>query len=123
VRIKAALVESTVDQIYSFSSELTATPAVKRPHRKSIMPVVFIPPSFRPLAAGQQTVDVEGSNVREVIDSLDARFPGFRERLIDGDSLRAGLSVVVGTRVGALGLLEKVAPHSEVHFLPSISGG
>ena len=91
--------------------------------REVIVPIVFIPPSFRSLSGGQETVDVEGTNVREVIDNLNARFSGIRERLTDGDRLRADLSVVIGTRVGRLGLLEKVPPQSEVHFIPTISGG
>ena len=68
------------------------------------MPRVFIPPLLRPLTGGQDVVVVEGQTVRELIEQLDREFPGLRDRLIDGESLRSGLSVAVGTKVSARGL-------------------
>ena len=87
------------------------------------MATVFIPPPLRSLTEGQELVEAQGRNVRDVIDDLDARFPGFAERICDGEQLRPGLAVAVGTTVTSLGLLAKVDPDSEVHFLPAISGG
>ncbi len=87
------------------------------------MPRVFIPPPLRAMTNGQDVVEVNGANVRAVIDELDLRFPGLRDRLLDGDRLKPGLSVGIGTRVSARGLLSKVEPEDEVHFLPAIGGG
>ena len=87
------------------------------------MPRVFIPAMLRPLTHGANELDVPGSNVRQLIDALDERFPGLRDRLCDGDELHAGLSVAVDGSVSSLGLLAKVRPDSEVHFLPAIGGG
>jgi molybdopterin synthase sulfur carrier subunit len=87
------------------------------------MPRVFIPPQLRPLAGGAETVDVSGKTVRDVIDALDAKFPGIGRRFRDGDSLRGGLTVVIDADVSPRGLLQKVEPESEVHFLPAIGGG
>jgi molybdopterin synthase sulfur carrier subunit len=87
------------------------------------MPRVFIPPLLRALTDGQEIVTVPGQDVREVIDALEARFPGVRSRLVEGDHLRPGLSVAIGTRVSARGLLSKTASDDEVHFLPAIGGG
>ena len=87
------------------------------------MPRVFIPPLLRSLAGGASEVDVEGSSVRQVIAALDERFPGIRERLCEGDQLRPGLAVAVDGRMSSIGLLQKVGPESEVHFLPAIGGG
>lgn len=87
------------------------------------MPHVFIPPLLRPLTSGHEVVDVAGQNVREVIDNLDREFPGVRDRLIDGDSLKPGLSVAIGTKVSSRGLMSKTQPDDEVHFLPAIGGG
>ncbi len=91
--------------------------------RTGLMPRVFIPPLLRPLAQGAESAVVAGSSVREVIDNLDAQFPGIAEHLREGDLLLPGLAVVVDADVGPRGLLEKVGPDSEVHFLPAISGG
>ena len=87
------------------------------------MPRVFIPPLLHPLTGGASEVDVEGSSVRQVIAALDERFPGIRERLCEGDQLRPGLAVAVDGRMSSVGLLQKVRPESEVHFLPAIGGG
>lgn len=87
------------------------------------MPRVFIPPLLRPVTDGHESLDVSGQTVAEVIDDLDRRFPGVRSRLIEGDRLKPGLSVGIGTRVSARGLSSKVGPDEEVHFLPAIGGG
>ncbi len=87
------------------------------------MPTVFVPPLLRELTGGQQQVEVAGKNVRQVIDNLEERFPGVRERLCSGNDLKPGLTVVVGSHVSSLGLLQKVNEDSEVHFLPAVGGG
>lgn len=87
------------------------------------MPHVFIPPLLRPFAGGIDVVDVPGQTVLELIEVLNQRFPGFRSRLVDGDRLKPGLAVGIGSRVSARGLSSKVEPTDEVHFLPAIGGG
>lgn len=87
------------------------------------MPRVFIPPLLRPFTEGHELFDVAGQTVAEVIDHLERRFPGVRSRLIDGDRLKPGMSVSIGTKVSARGLSSKVGPEDEVHFLPAIGGG
>ncbi len=87
------------------------------------MITVFIPPQFRSLADGAETVEVEAASVRQAIARLDELFPGIADRLCEGDELRPGLSVSVSGRVSGLGLFQKVAPGGEVHFLPAIGGG
>ena len=87
------------------------------------MAIVYIPPPLRSFTGGKETVAAQGQNVGEVIQDVDARFPGFAERICDGEELRPGLAVAVGTTVTSLGLLAKVDPDSEVHILPAISGG
>ncbi len=87
------------------------------------MPRVFIPPLLRPLTGGVEQIDVQAATVREAVDQLDARFPGLKARLCDADALKPGLSVAVDGNISPLGLLQKLAAASEVHFLPSIGGG
>lgn len=87
------------------------------------MPRVFIPPLLKPLTAGEEIVEVKAKNVRQVIDELENRFPGMREKLCDEDELKPGLTVAVDGNVSSIGLLQKVSDDSEVHFLPAIGGG
>ena len=44
---------------------------------------VRIPTPLRRVTNGQDIVSVEGSAITEVIASLDAQFPGIKERLCD----------------------------------------
>jgi sulfur-carrier protein len=87
------------------------------------MATVWIPALMRSLTDGQAQVEVEGENVRQIIEALDARYPGIAARLIDGNRLRPGLSVAVDGTVGNKGLREPVKPDSEVHFVPAMTGG
>jgi sulfur-carrier protein len=87
------------------------------------MAQVFIPALLREMAQGQERVEVPGSTVREVIDQLETRYPGIKARLCEGDQLRPNLAVIVDGEVSRLKLRQKLADHSEVHFLPALSGG
>jgi molybdopterin synthase sulfur carrier subunit len=87
------------------------------------MAEIHIPAMLRELTGGQATVDATGATIREVIDDLDRRWPGIRDRLIDGGRLRPNLSVAVDGEVSPLGLREAVEPASEVHFVAAIRGG
>jgi molybdopterin synthase sulfur carrier subunit len=84
---------------------------------------VFIPPLLREATGGLDHVEVAAASVRQVVAALEAMYPGIRERLCAGDSLRPGLAVAVNGTVSSLGLLQKVPDGSEVHFLPGIGGG
>ena len=87
------------------------------------MATVWIPSLLRDLTHGQETVTVPGATVRQVINALENLYPGVKARLCDGEGLRRGIAVAVGTEVSRLGLRQPVAPNSEVHFLPAVSGG
>ncbi|MFV1965333.1 MAG: MoaD/ThiS family protein [Pirellulaceae bacterium] len=84
---------------------------------------VFVPVAVRSLIGGREMIEVDGRNVRELIDHLDAQFPGVKDRFCQGDQLTPGVAVSVGGSVSALGLLQPVDSDSEVHFLPAIGGG
>jgi molybdopterin converting factor small subunit len=87
------------------------------------MPLVHIPGLLLSLTGGDQEAAVTGTTVEELIGQLDLRYPGIRNRLVDGDRLRAGLSVFVDGSIRREGLKCEVAPQSDVHFIPAIAGG
>ena len=84
---------------------------------------VWIPSLLRDLTGGRATVRVDGQTVRQVIAALDRLYPGIKQRLCDGDTLRPGIAVAVDTQLAPLGLLQPVYAGGEVHFLPAVSGG
>lgn len=87
------------------------------------MAQVWIPPLMRSLTAGQDVVCVEGETVRALVLALDVRYPGFAERILDEGRIRPGLAVAVDGAVQNRGLRAAVGPHSEVHFVPAMTGG
>ena len=87
------------------------------------MAVVHIPTMLRSVTGGAAAVEVSGATVGELVDALEARYPGIRARLADGDDLRPNLAVAVNGEIGTLGLLEDTPPGAEVRFVPAISGG
>ena len=84
---------------------------------------VHIPASLRKLTGGVSDVEVEATNVREVVMALDQRFPSLGERLIEADRLKLGVAVAVNSRLCATGLATAVPPGAEVQFVPALAGG
>ncbi|MEX0819564.1 MAG: MoaD/ThiS family protein [Pirellulaceae bacterium] len=87
------------------------------------MPRVFIPPPMRSLTEGAEVVEIDGNNLGQVIENLEQRFPGMKERLCQDEAIRPGLSVAVGDSVATLGMLQRTDPDVEIHFLPAVGGG
>jgi len=87
------------------------------------MPTVYIPSPMQSLCGDEQTVRVEGSTLRQVVEALEQAYPGMKERLVESGRIRPNISVAIDGEVTTLGMLESVGENSEVHFLPAISGG
>ncbi len=87
------------------------------------MVTVYVPTMLQPLTGGVKQVQVEATNVRQVINQLEEQFPGIRDRLMEGNQVRPNLSVAIDGEIARMGLLERVRTNSEVHFVPAISGG
>jgi sulfur-carrier protein len=71
----------------------------------------------RAFADGAREHAVDAHDVREVIDSLDQRFPGIGERL------RTRMAVAIDGEIFQEPFIEAVGAKSEVFFLPAIEGG
>ena len=87
------------------------------------MAKVFIPAQMRDLTEGCAEVEIEGVTLRQLIGNLEERFPGIADRLIDGERLMPGLALSIDGDISTWGLLAKIPPESEVHFVPAIGGG
>lgn len=87
------------------------------------MPTVVIPPLMRKLTDGEENITLAGATVREVIDNLESRYPGMKERLCEEDRLKPGIAVYINGLLTRGSLLERVDTDAEIHFLPAIGGG
>jgi molybdopterin synthase sulfur carrier subunit len=90
------------------------------------MPQFRIPGPLRRLSDGQITVAVDATDLGAAIDALDARYPGFKERLLDDQGeLRQFVNVYLNdedVRLGS-GLKAKVAEKDEISIVPAVAGG
>ena len=87
------------------------------------MATVYIPSLMQKLSDGNSKVEIDGGSVRQIVNNLDAQYPGFKERLVEDGRIKGNISVAVDGEITPLGMLEKVAETSEVHFLPALGGG
>lgn len=87
------------------------------------MATVHIPTLLRDLTGGRGSLELSGSTVREIIERLEEAHPGIKARLVEGDKIRPNISVAVDGEISPLGILERVGPSSEVHFVAAIRGG
>jgi molybdopterin synthase sulfur carrier subunit len=78
---------------------------------------------LRELTNGQKSLSINGDTVRQVIENLESKYPGIKERLCDGENLRSSISIVVDGHTSTLKLRQPLQESSEVHFVISISGG
>jgi molybdopterin converting factor small subunit len=90
------------------------------------VPDVRLPTVLRPHAGGVATVKADGETVADVLDSLEATYPGLAGQLRspDGTAHRFVNVYVDDDDVRYLdGLATKVGEGSEVSILPAVAGG
>ena len=86
------------------------------------MATVFIPAPLQSLTGGVSQVQVAGKTVRALLNHLEERFPGIKERLLQDGEPRPDIAIAVDGEV-IFDLADQVEDTSEVHFIPPISGG
>lgn len=87
---------------------------------------VRVPTPLRPLTGGAAEVEGTGATVRELIGSLDGRFPGLAGRLLDGDGrVQRFINIFVNEEdIRFLqGLDTALRDGDEVSIIPAIAGG
>ena len=84
------------------------------------MPIIAIPALMRSLTNGEDSVTISGTTIREVIDNLEIRYPGTKEKLCEGDRIRPGISVYVDGILTRVAMHERVDADAELHFLPAM---
>ncbi len=88
-----------------------------------MMARVFVPYALRKYADGAEEVDMPADTLGELIDNLEAAYPGMKQRLVEDNRIKPSISVAIDGEVTPMGMLEKVGENSEVHFVPAIGGG
>jgi sulfur-carrier protein len=86
---------------------------------------VRIPTILRTYTSGAKVVTATGSTLAAVIEDLESRHPGIKERLVDDQGLRRFVNVYVNDEdVRFLGSLDtSVADGDNITVLPAVAGG
>jgi sulfur-carrier protein len=84
---------------------------------------VYIPSLHRDLTGGVEMVKLSGATVGDIIDGLEAQFPGLRDRLTEAGRIKPYISVAVNCDLVPRGLRQKLTQPSEIHFVPAVGGG
>jgi molybdopterin synthase sulfur carrier subunit len=70
-----------------------------------------------PFTGGASEFEIEAATVRDVIASLDARFPGF------GDFIDRRMAFAIDGEIHQDAWFSPVGPDSEIYLIPKIGGG
>ncbi len=90
------------------------------------MPTIRIPTPLRKLTGDQELVQVAGGTIAEILDALEAAFPGIGERICDEQGqVRRFVNIFVNDEDIRF-LQEKSTPvqeTDEISIVPAIAGG
>jgi MoaD family protein len=86
---------------------------------------VRIPAPLRTLTAGKDEVVAAGATVGDLIEDLDKKHPGIKDRLLDQKGVRRFVNIYVGEEdVRFLdGLKTELRAGDKVSIVPAIAGG
>jgi sulfur-carrier protein len=89
------------------------------------MITVRIPTPLRSLTGGEEQVQALGETVKAVIETLEQKHPGLRDRLLDDKGVRRFVNIYVGDEdIRFLdGLETKLKAGDEISIVPAIAGG
>jgi molybdopterin synthase sulfur carrier subunit len=78
---------------------------------------------MKTLTGGESTIAVSGATLGELIENLEAAYPGLQGRLVEGERLRPGLAAFVNGVQTPPGLRVKIAADADIYFAPAMAGG
>ena len=87
--------------------------------------LVRIPTPLRSLTKGQAEVQEEGGSVQELIENLEDKYKGLKERLCDGQDIRRFINIYVNDEdIRFLqGTETPLKPGDQISIVPAIAGG
>jgi len=100
-------------------------PPPARCERGASMPIVVIPPPYRGPTQGLERIEVAGHTVRDCIDAVSARFPGFRPLVLDanGKVHRFVKLFRNGDQLAGDVLATAIAEGDQLEVIAAIAGG
>jgi molybdopterin converting factor small subunit len=95
------------------------------PARKgeSALANVVIPALLRDLCGGSAKLEIPAANLRELLQALDQRCPGFFARVVEDGHIRPELAIAIDGEAASYPLHEPLRPNADVTIVPAIGGG
>jgi sulfur-carrier protein len=86
---------------------------------------VRIPTVLRTYTGGQKAVHGNGATLQEVLEDIDARNPGLKDRIVEAEALRRFVNVYVNDEDVRFsgGLSATTADGDVIVVLPAVAGG
>lgn len=87
--------------------------------------IVRIPAALRTLTAGADEVKAVGATVGDILDDLEKRHPGLKDRLLDEKGVRRFINIYVGEEDVRFtgGLKTELKSGDQISIVPAIAGG
>jgi sulfur-carrier protein len=85
---------------------------------------IRIPAALRTLTAGKDEVSASGATLGELIEDLEKRHPGMKDRLLDAKGVRRFINIYVGEEDARFlqGLATPLKGEA-ISIIPAIAGG
>lgn len=86
---------------------------------------VRIPTPLRTLTGGKDEVSIEGANIRDAINALEAAHPGLKDRLLDEKGVRRFVNIFANDEdIRFLANLDTPLKSGDsISIVPAIAGG
>ncbi len=80
---------------------------------------------LRKFSQGKPEIEVEASSIRELIEKIDSKSPGFAERILENGELKQFINIFHNNEDIRFkqGLDTELKPGDVVSILPAVSGG
>ena len=73
--------------------------------------------SLKRLTGGDDALDVDAANVRQLMRGVAERYPALKPHI------ESGMAVAIDSQIYQDAWFQPIGPDSEVHLLPKIAGG
>lgn len=89
------------------------------------MVTVRLATPLRKFSDGKPEITADGETLQEVIDNINAKSPGFADRIIENGEIKRFVNMYVNNEDVKMGkgLATKIGKNDIISILPAVSGG
>lgn len=89
------------------------------------MVTVRLATPLRKFSDGKPEITADGETLQEVIDNINAKSPGFADRILENGEIKRFVNIYVNNEDVKMGkgLATKIGKNDIISILPAVSGG